>query len=262
MAFLVITLLYATATGLYFAFLRGGNEFLRRIAPWTLACSALVHAWFLVVHVSVLREEPFLSVTRTLSFLSWLIAVVYLLALLFARKQRLGILGTFITPVCLLLFLLGGPGHEGAVSRVRSFLLPFHVSLNVLGVVAFALAFASALAYVIQERLLRKKKLLGAFERLPPLHILDQFGLQMTLIGMPLLTLGVITGVAWATRNQSTLTFSPQQWFAVATWLIFAGVLLMRVVAGWRGRRAAIGTIIGFACAMCALIGYVAQAYG
>jgi ABC-type transport system involved in cytochrome c biogenesis permease subunit len=41
------------------------------------------------------------------------------------------------------------------------------------------------------------------------------------------------------------------------TWLLFAGVLLLRAAAGWRGRRAAYGTIAGFGCAMLVLLFYL-----
>ena len=73
------------------------------------------------------------------------------------------ILGAFITPVTLLFFVASGLGSNVAsVSpEVRSALLPFHIGVNVLGVVAFALAFAGAVAYIIQERMLRQKQLGG-----------------------------------------------------------------------------------------------------
>ena len=43
----------------------------------------------------------------------------------------------------------------------------------------------------------------------------------------------------------------------VVAWVLFAAVLLLRVAAGWRGRKAAIGTMLGFLCTMAVLIGYV-----
>ena len=36
----------------------------------------------------------------------------------------------------------------------------------------------------------------------------------------------------------------------------FGAVLLLRVAAGWQGRRAAIGTLLGFACALAVVVGY------
>jgi ABC-type uncharacterized transport system permease subunit len=45
-------------------------------------------------------------------------------------------------------------------------------------------------------------------------------------------------------------------------WLFFAGVLLLRATGGFSGRRAAIGTMLGFLCAMAALAGYVLRTSG
>ena len=42
--------------------------------------------------------------------------------------------------------------------------------------------------------------------------------------------------------------------------MIFGSVLSLRVAAGWRGQRAAVGTIIGFACAIGVLAGYLMRA--
>jgi ABC-type uncharacterized transport system permease subunit len=41
---------------------------------------------------------------------------------------------------------------------------------------------------------------------------------------------------------------------------VFAAVLGLRVAAGWRGRRAAIGTMVGYAFATAVLIGYMFNA--
>jgi ABC-type uncharacterized transport system permease subunit len=42
-----------------------------------------------------------------------------------------------------------------------------------------------------------------------------------------------------------------------ATWFLIAAVLLLRGAAGWRGRRAAYGTIAGFACEAAVLAIYL-----
>ncbi len=47
--------------------------------------------------------------------------------------------------------------------------------------------------------------------------------------------------------------------FGYATWLLIAAVLLLRLVAGWRGRRAAYGTVAGFACAVMVLLIYLVR---
>jgi ABC-type uncharacterized transport system permease subunit len=144
---------------------------------------------------------------------------------------------------------------------VKSAILPLHISVNVLGIVAFALAFAAAVGYVIQEQLLRRKQVMGLFQRLPPLDELDALGLKLVTIGFPLFTLGVVSGTLWA-AELGGMSLRTGQGFALLAWVFFGSVLLARAAAGWRGRRAAIGTMLGFLCAVAALGGYLLRDVG
>ena len=203
------------------------------------------------------------DIHQTLTVLSLGVVVAFLVAS--ARKPTLEILGAFLAPVTLLFFLGSGLGRSVAeVSPgVRTLLLPIHVGVCVLGIVAFALAFAAAVAYVLQERLLRRKQLGGLFERLPPLDVLDALSFRSVSVGFPLLTLGIVTGAFWTLRiHPDAPPLTATHAFALVAWVLFAGVLTLRVAAGWRGRRAAFGTILGFLSASAVLVGYVIRGAG
>jgi ABC-type uncharacterized transport system permease subunit len=122
------------------------------------------------------------------------------------------------------------------------------------GTAAFTLAFAMALAYLLQEREVKKKRLGGVFKRLPPLDTLDTVGYRCVAVGLPALTLGIVTGF-FVGAGASVVW---QQYVGMGAWVLFAGVLVLRLAAGWRGRRAAIGTILGYASALVVLAGYYA----
>lgn len=258
--FLASASLYALAGALYLVFAARGAEEIGKWATRLLGAAVVAHLVFLAADYAVAGNLPIADIRQTLAVTSLLIAIGYLLAL---RRYRLAVLGAFITPVTLLLFLGAGLQRNVAAvpEDVRSMLLPVHVGVNILGIVAFALAFAVALAYLIQERLLRRKQLGGLFHRLPPLDVLDSLAFRLVTVGFPLLTVGIVTGAVVAARiggdeaalNASRLT-------AMLAWLFFAGVLFLRVLAGWRGRRAAIGTMLGFVCALFVLVGYVIRA--
>ncbi len=183
-------------------------------------------------------------------------------AFLVPRLRSAGAVGAFVAPLAaafsLVAFLARALrlwSHEAS-----SALLAVHVALNLLGIVAFALAAAAATAYVLQERNLRTKRLGGPFSRLPPLDVLDAIGLRFTVAGFPLLTLGIATGAVFAFEDPSAGTgFSPLYLLAMLAWGLFAMVLLLRVLVGWRGRRAALGTILGFVCTVLVLLGYAVR---
>jgi ABC-type uncharacterized transport system permease subunit len=252
---------YAVATLLFFEFLRTGSARVERWATGSLAGAVLAHVVYLVVDYRIAGRTPLETTHETLAALSLLIAVSFLATM---RRHRLPVLGAFITPVSLLLFLAASLGRQDAVvpEGVRSVLLPVHILVNVLGLAAFALAFALALAYVIQEQLLRRRHVGGLFQRLPPLDVLDSLSFRFVTVGFPLFTLGVVTGSIWAARLGNVLGFSTGQGFALLAWVFFACVLFSRAAGGWRGRRAAIGTLLGFLCAMAAVGGYVLRDVG
>lgn len=255
--FALTATLYFVASALYLAFLGRGDDRVARAATAALVAALGSHVALAAIQFATGGATPFADIHQVLSILSLLVVVGWLVTM--RGKSRLRVLGAFIAPVTLLLFLGAGFRRGVAVvgEGVRSMVLPFHVLANVLGVVAFALAFAVALAYLIQERQLRRKHLGGLYQRLPPLDVLDHLGLRLVLIGFPLFTLGVVTGTVWASSLEAgAVALAPQQTIGLLAWLTFAAVLFLRAAAGWRGRRAAIGTMIGFACACAVLVGY------
>ena len=256
--FIAAAVAYALSSALYLVTLVRGTEGFGRYAHGALLLAVVLHAAYLGVDYTS-GGPPMSRVHQTLTFLSLGIVGAFLAAGL--RRKGIAILGAFITPVALFFFLGAGLGRsvEHVSDDTRSALLPFHIAVNVLGLVAFALAFGAAIAYVIQERMLRQKRLSGVFERLPPLDVLDGFSLRAVSVGFPLLTIGVVTGAFWATRVQQGVLVTSPKACGLASWVLFAGVLVLRLAAGWRGRRAAIGTIVGFLCAAAVLVGYVVR---
>lgn len=258
--FIVTAVLYAIACALYLVLLTRGAESMRRV-PGTVFVAALgAHLAFLLLESPAPGDFPLGDLAHILSISSLGIGVVFLLA---SDRFDVTMLGAFVVPISLMLFLASGIGSAYApVSQpVQSVVLSLHIGANVLGLAAFALAFAAGVAYVVQERLLRRRQLGGVFQRLPSLRVLDAIGLRAVLTGFPLLTFGMVTGTFWLLRADGS-EFYVSQALGVIAWLIFAGVLVLRVAAGWQGRKAAVGTIMGFVCTLLVLAGYLVRAAG
>lgn len=257
-SFALSAVLYAIACGGFFVHLARGTKPSALWALRALATAMAAHAAYLISDFVISGRHPLESIQQTLAVLSLLISVAYLSTL---RRHGMTAIGAFITPVTLLMLL--GAGLRSSLppvpEHVRSALLPLHVAMNVLGIAAFTLAFASAVGYVIQERLLRTKHVIGVFQRLPALEELDALGGRFVNIGFPLFTLGLVLGIVWAAQASALNT---EQGFGMLAWLFFGMVLLTRAIAGWNGRRAAIGTMLGFLCAMAALGGYLVRGLG
>jgi len=257
LVFTATALAYTSAAFMYGAFLMRGSEPAKGWGERALWLAVLLHAVLFGIELSGLEELPAGGVHQAMAVTAMATCVAFLAL---SRRRDIGVLGAFLTPVVLLLFLGAGVGRDvpPVPSPVRNYLLPFHIGVNVLGLVAFAVAFAASVGYVMQERQLRMKRLGGIFQRLPPLDDLDTLAFRAVLTGFPLLTTGIVTGALFASRVGSLDgASSVAAVLSAVSWLLFAGVLLLRVAAGWTGRRAAIGTILGFLSAATVLLGYL-----
>jgi ABC-type uncharacterized transport system permease subunit len=229
-----------------------------RFAPTLLGAGALFHGAYVSIASFVAHVCPVHSVHFLLSVASILAASVYLLA---RRRFRIDAIGLIVGPLGLA-FLLGTYflGAPDPGQKLSPLFIAAHVLANLLGVALFLLAGAAAALYLVQEKRLKQKRPVGRIGNLPPLDTLDNAVHRFLVAGFPLLTLGIITGTLWARRLESG---NPDEVMRIvlgyATWLLIALVLLLRAAAGWRGRRAAYGTIAGFVCAAAVIIVYLVR---
>ena len=255
--FIATSLTYLAACVLFVAFLSlTGNERAERagkIAPRVVAAGVVLHATHIVVSSLVWHVCPVAGVHFALSVVSMLACVLYLAMRI---RYRIDVVGAFVAPLALT-FLLASY-FVPKEPAFRDSVLPFHIAANLLGVALFTLAFAAAVAYLVQEKRLKKKKLEGLFQRLPPLDALDRAEHRFLLAGFPMLTIGILTGSLWAHHVEAGSSADiARAAFGYVSWLLFAGVLLLRAAAGWRGRRAAYGTIAGFGFTVLVLVLYL-----
>jgi ABC-type uncharacterized transport system permease subunit len=251
--FVVTALTYGAASLLFLLYLAGREVEHMRLAPKLVGAGAMLHGAHIVASSLVLHVCPVESVHFMMSVMSMLMCVAYLAV---RGRYRIEVVGAFVVPLALMCLLASRFVGADVAPRFKSALLPVHVTMMLLGIALFSLAFAAAVLYLVQERLLKGKHLAGLFQRLPPLDSLDRAEHNFLLAGFPLVTIGVLIGTLWAGQivHASDVVRAV---FGYAAWALIAGVLLLRAAAGWRGRRAAYGTIAGFGFAMLVLILYL-----
>lgn len=187
----------------------------------------------------------------------WFLIVSYLVG-----GRRLGAgSGSIVSAValCAALYSLAAPQDNTWVpnSFTQSFWLATHVFLILSAYVALAFAFAASALYLVQEDLLKRKKLTGLWRKLPSLGAADEWIFRATAFGVALLTLGLVTGVAFSSVQQPNYfaLSDPKVLFSGATWAIFAAYLGARFWLGWHGRRSNLVVIYGFVVLAVSLFG-------
>ncbi len=200
-------------------------------------------------------HAPFTNLYESMVFFAWSIAV---LQLLFELKYKNRTLGAFVTPFTFLILAytsLGGPGIrtevEPLIPALQSNWLIAHVITAFLSYAAFAVSCGASIMY-----LLRLNKQGGFWDRLPSAEVLDDINYKAVLIGFPLLTLGIITGAAWAHYAWGSYwSWDPKETWSLITWFIYAAYLHARYARGWRGKKAAFLSIVGFAAVLFTYLG-------
>jgi len=259
--FIITMALYFAATVLFLAYLLRRSEALSKVSLGVTAAGFATHTIALVTRMVATSAPAPPSVHEALSFFSWMLVLVFLAV---EFRHRMHVLGSFIVPLALV-SLVSAAALPETVPTLRPVFttLWVHVTLSMLGTVGFAVAFVAGVMYLIQDRLLKSKQFNVLYAKLPALDFLDHLNQQSIILGFPLLTIGIVTGAISAEFVQgSYLNWNPEQTWALVTWLFYFIVLMGRLMVGWRAKRAAYLTVIGFAGVILTLVGVVLKSHG
>ncbi len=187
------------------------------------------------------------DVSASLALLAWAIGVGYAAAW---WRYRMEALGSFMVPLAFLAVAVSSVPTAVAMPlppALQSALLVVHIVLAILGYAALALTFCAGVMYLIQEHQLKSKHPGMLSHRLPSLWVLDELNARALVLGLPLLTQGVITGSVWAKAIRgSYLNWSVTSVPILLAWALYAVLLGGRYTLGWQGRKAAYAAVTGF----------------
>ncbi|MRR57895.1 MAG: c-type cytochrome biogenesis protein CcsB [Deltaproteobacteria bacterium] len=263
--FNIATLSYLAAMVLFFVFLAARTKSVGQTGNWA--------AWFgfLVQTAAIgLRwkesytlghgHAPLSNLYESVVFFSWTILLIYILI---DVKYKYRAIGAFVLPFALLGMAwaqLGlDSGIEPLVPALQSNWLLYHVVTCFLGYAAFAVACGISVMYLVKARHESSSdgsRSGGIYALFPSAKILDDLNYRAIMIGFPLLTLGIITGAAWADYAWGSYwSWDPKETWSLIVWFIYAAFLHARITRGWVGKRAAILSIVGFAATIFCYLG-------
>jgi len=130
-----------------------------------------------------------------------------------------------------------------AVPALQSLWLQVHVLTCFVAYAAFAVAFGAAIVVLVS----RREKVRAGF---------DAVAVRSTLFGFVFLSVGILTGAAWARQAWGRYWgFDPKETWALVTWLIYAAYLHLAFLKGRRRTLRAAAAIIGFLAVLFTFIG-------
>lgn len=188
-----------------------------------------------------------LPLANGLDFSLWLILVLNLFIFFLINKKGTRLfMAVFCIDVIVLGFTIWMMSLDLTVSplmpALRSPWLSVHVLTAMLSYSCLCVSFVLSLLLLVKSSGL---SLPG--EATQELKELDYWSYRLVIIGLPLLTMMLITGSIWAEYSWGSYwSWDWKETWALITWLVYALYLHLRV-SGWRYKKAAILNIIGFA---------------
>jgi ABC-type uncharacterized transport system permease subunit len=175
----------------------------------------------------------------------WLGLLLALFVLYTQRIHPLRGLDWFVLPIVVLLLVCAAVFGKAQPHEYKDSVWHWvHRITSYGGAVAFAVAGAVGTMYLVTNRRLRTKRVmpgpnLGSLERL------ERLTLASVTLGFALLTVGTVTGLFGMVRDDRTAP-TTKIVLAVAVWVVYAIVLHAPINPSFRGRKAAVLSVVGF----------------
>ncbi|WP_040159274.1 c-type cytochrome biogenesis protein CcsB [Nigerium massiliense] len=213
------------------------------------AVAALLLTASAVSRVMVTGHAPFANQHEFAVSFAWGISLAFLY---FQWRYRVRAMALVVLPLTLvvLIYAWAQPNDVEPLlpALQNSLLLTLHVITAVLAYGAAAVSFAAAVLYLIRPYV--------RWKGLPSAELLDEIGYRAVVFCFPTLTVMIGLGAVWADVAWGRYwSWDPKETAALVTWLIYGAYLHARVVADWRGKRAAWLLVVGFAAVVFTFLG-------
>ncbi|MGE6629055.1 cytochrome c biogenesis protein [Bacillus sp. NPDC077027] len=242
-------LIYALSVLFYFIDFLQHNRKAGKMAFWLLSIVWLLQTAYMFYIMIETDRFPVLNVAEGLYFYTW---VLVTLSLVLAKVLRVEFIVFFTNVIgfsmmAIHTFTPSNLHSAEMAGQLTSELLVIHITMAILSYGAFSLSFAFSLLYLLQYRLLKKKKWGKWLLRIEDLSKLDHMAYVLNIIGVPMLLLSLILGVIWAYISYDTLYWTDTKVLGSFIMLFLYGCYLyIRLVRNVQGKVIALFNVAAF----------------
>ena len=282
-AFGLALLLYVVAMAAYFHHLAFRRSRVRIAAVALTYAGVLAHLASVITRGFAAGRVPWGNMYEYSSIVGLLVVAGYLVVERVSKVRSLGgfALGAAVLAMAggTMVYVTPGP----LVPALNSYWIRIHVVAAMTGSSLFILGFVFTLLYLVRDRKERREAARAVAEPAPALAavgggglphdlaaspdepeprpdpeprpgwlpaaaVLDRLAYRTIAFGFPIWTFAVIAGAIWAEQAWGRYWgWDPKEVWSFITWVVFAAYLHARATVGWRGRRAAVIAVVGFA---------------
>lgn len=210
----------------------------------------------LIVRFESTHIWPLLNLYGSLSLFAAMSVAIYIG---FAFRYRLWFAGGFVLALAAIFLAYGVTWYEGSmppVPSLQSYWAKIHVPIVVSSYAAFLVAFVFSCIYLLKyyasaggppDGRSRSGAVSTWLNALPSLPQLDVIVYRAVAIGLPLISIGIITGAMWAKEAWGAYwQWDPKETAALFSWIIYLSYMHLHTRHAWRGLRTSWVSVIGF----------------
>ncbi|MGI5165459.1 c-type cytochrome biogenesis protein CcsB [Spirillospora sp. CA-253888] len=193
---------------------------------------------------------PWANMYEFLTAIAFAAVTAYLVCL---WKFRARFLGAFVMIAAVMALGAANIWLYNEVGPVRpalnSYWIAIHVSAAIIATGAFTIGGVATILYLLKApREARGTVETGFWSHFPDAAGLDRLALRVTMFAFPIWTAAIVMGAIWADEAWGRYWgWDPKEIWSFITWIVYAAYLHARATAGWKGRKAAILSLVAFA---------------
>ena len=245
--------MYLISMVLYFIFFTVKSEKMGNYATQIIKFAFLFHTLALIARTIGAGRVPLTNQYEFATSFAWGIALCFIF---FEKKYDFRAMGTFVTPLIFIIIGYAAMQNKGVrplMPALQSNWLTIHVATAVISYGSFGVACGVSGMYLLREKFSKDEFFV---KHIPSLEKLDIISYRTISLGYLFLTIVIVTGAIWAERAWGRYwAWDPKETWSFITWVIYSIYLHARIIKGWKGRRAALFSVIGFICVLFTYIG-------
>ncbi len=199
---------------------------------------AILMRWVEVGH------GPYITFYEVASSDTWIAVAIFVI--IAWRYPKLRGAGIVVFPVSFLLLgaaVLSPNEPRQLLPVLRSWWLVLHVLFAKLAYGPYLVSLDLSVLYILKTKGWIRSEAIN--RRLPSPAVLDELSYRFITFGFMMHAVMIVAGAIWADQAWGSYwNWDPIETWALISWIVYAVVLHLRLVHGWRGHRA-IGSVIG-----------------
>lgn len=219
-----------------------------KVARLLLKFGFVLHSLMVAMRWYEAGRPPFTNMYEALVLFGWAVVLVYIIFEFIYGIKFLAIPVNILVIIFLSVALPSESAIKPLVPALQSKWMSVHVVTYFIGYGALSIAFVLSGIYLFLTGLKRPEQ--------AALEILDELTYWLIIFGFPFLTIGMTTGSVWANFAWGTYwNWDPKETCSLITWLVYAVYLHARLLKGWKGKKSAYLSLLGFLATLFTFVG-------